>query len=107
MYEIYLRDTPQNEASQASQGEINNDCALLTGTEANLGTCLKASQGEEKHDLGRNGTGPINLTGPMEQVENTEKTDVGRLGRENLEGIPEKKSTPNGDDDELLGEVVL
>ncbi|MFP3869229.1 MAG: hypothetical protein ACLFUU_13935 [Desulfobacteraceae bacterium] len=43
----------------------------------------------------------------MEQVENTEKTDVGRLGRENLEGIPEKKSTPNGDDDELLGEVVL
>jgi hypothetical protein len=81
MYEIYMRDTPQNEASQASQTEKTNDSDSFHGTEGKPGTCPKASQEREKGDLGRNGTCPENEKRPTELDGITDDSDLGRMGR--------------------------
>jgi hypothetical protein len=90
MYEIYMRDTPPNDPSQASQAENSNDSDKFHGTEENTGTCPKASQEEEKESLGRNGTCPANQTRPTEHIDNSHESGVGRMGREESGGIPEK-----------------
>ncbi|MBM4287824.1 MAG: hypothetical protein FJ135_06700 [Deltaproteobacteria bacterium] len=88
MYELYMRDTPQNEASQASQEENNSESGNFYGTEGNSGTCPGASQAEE--DMGRNGTSPANPNRPTEVFDNSDESDVGRMGRLNLGGPSEK-----------------
>ena len=81
MYEIYMRDTPQNEASQASQTENTNDSDIFHGTEGKHGTCPKASQDGEMGGLGRNGTCPEKPKRPTELNVITDDYDLGRMGR--------------------------
>ncbi len=90
MYEIYLRDTPQNEASQASQADNINDADNLHGTKANPGTCPKASQEGEEGELGRSGTCPEKARRPTELMEFVDDSYLGRMGRDKSGGIPEK-----------------
>jgi hypothetical protein len=51
-----MRDTPQNEASQASQDENTNKSDSFSGTEEKSGTGPEASQKGGEVDLGHNGT---------------------------------------------------
>jgi hypothetical protein len=90
IYEIYMRDTPQNEASQASQPKNTNDSDGFNGTEGKPGTCPEASQEVENEDLGRNGTGPENEKRPNEPKEIIDNSDLGRMGRSKSGGPPEK-----------------
>jgi hypothetical protein len=104
LYEIYVRDTPQNEASQASQDENNNDSGEFHRTEKDYGTCPKASQKEEKVDLGRNGTCPENSERPTEHIVTTDNYDFGRMGREKSGGPTEKNIST---EEELLAGGII
>ena len=89
LYEIYMRDTPQNEASQASQNEYINDSDSFHGTEEKPGTCPKASQEGEMGDMGRNGTCPKKPKRPTELSGITDDSDLGRMGRSKSGGPQE------------------
>jgi hypothetical protein len=86
MYEIYMRDIPQNDTSQTSQHEKTNDSDSFHGTRENPGTCPKASQEEAGERLGRNGTRPEKFKRPKEHDGIINNSDLGRMGRENLGG---------------------
>jgi hypothetical protein len=108
IYEIYMRDTPSNEASQASQEETNNESKEFHGTEGNYGTCPEASQEGLQEGLGRNGTCPEKAKRPTEQIEIINDSDVGRMGRSESGGVAEKESLLFVDDTELpVGEFEL
>src|SRR5450759_348968 len=89
MYETYMRDTPPNEASHASQEENYNESNEFNGTKGNYGTCPEASQ----VGLGRNGTCPEEAKRPTEPREIVNYADVGRMGRSEAGGMAEKKSS--------------
>lgn len=90
MYEIYMRDTPQNDPSQASQTDNANDTKMFYGTKGNPGTCPEASQEGEKDDLGRNGTGQEKGNRPLEPYGITKDSSSGLMGREESGSPPEK-----------------
>jgi hypothetical protein len=89
LYEIYMRDTPQNEVSQASQNKNINDSDRFHGTKGKPGTCLKASQEGEMGDMGRNGTCPKKPKRPTELSGITDDSDLGRMGRSKSGGPQE------------------
>jgi hypothetical protein len=92
IYEIYNRDTPPNEASQASQGENYNESNRFCGTNKNAGTCPEASQEGPQEGLGRNETCPEKAKCPTEVIDLINYSDVGRMGRSESAGMSEKKS---------------
>jgi hypothetical protein len=98
MYGTYMRDTPQNERSQASQSDNSNDSDDFHGTRGNSGTCPKASQ--DKEGLGRNGTRTEEGEGPIKSNGIIDEPDLGRMGRE-------KSADPSGENlDFLSGEEL-
>jgi hypothetical protein len=102
MYEIYMRDTPQYEASQASQAENTNDTDLFHGTEGNSGTCPKPSHEADRKGLGRNGTCPEKVKCPTEHNGIIADSDLGRMGREDLGGMGKKNIHTFSDEEEEL-----
>jgi hypothetical protein len=88
LYETYMRDIPQNEASQASQGKNGSDADSFHGTERDSGTRPKASQDED--DLGPKGTCPEKAERPTEDNGIINDSDLGRMGRGKSGGLPEE-----------------
>lgn len=93
MYEIYMRDIPVKDPSQASQTDNNNNNTnMFHGTKENPGTSPKTSQEEERDGLGRDGTRPEKENRPIEPYGITNDSSLGRMGREESGG-PQEKNT--------------